>query len=299
MVQHSSNFDFMVFDAGLQEIFYQQFPQVPQLLIGTVFQQLASQQAREVNRRVGSFGMPQPFNGAVHYTKADPDYEITFTPVHYTNGFKVEQELFEDNNTAGIFDSAAGLGQSFARKIVSDEASVFNNAFSGSYLGYDSKALVATDHPRSSTDSTAVNNSMGTVALTEANLESAILKLEGLGDDLGQTTNAMATHLIVGRENRKKAQELLGSPLNPETANNAINTFTNLQLIVHPFITSKKWFVVDAPYARRHLKWFNRILPTFGMDHDTSTTLVRSYFGRMRYSFGWTDFRWVVGSNAS
>jgi hypothetical protein len=45
--------------------------------------------------------------------------------------------------------------------------------------------------------------------------------------------------------------------------------------------------------------WYWRLFAEFDVDDDKSSTLMRSYFGRMRYSFGWQDFRWIVGSNAS
>lgn len=285
-------------DPVLSAIYFQQYKQVPQLLLGNVFGVRESTKAKETDLRIGSFMDPQAFNGQVFYDEPSKDYEIVYAHGHWTLGFKVERTMLEDNQYSGIFDQASNLGQSFARKRVKDEASVFNNAFSG-VLGYDSKALVATDHPRSKSDATAVSNSMGTAALTDANLEDALVKLENLGDDRGEVTNAMGTILLVGRANRKKALELTRSPQSPEDANNAINTHGDIQAVVHPMISGKKWFVIDGPMAQMTLKWINRLAPTFGSDDDMSKTLTRSYYGRMRYSFGWSDWRFVVGSNPS
>lgn len=299
-VESSAGFPELVdLDPVLGEIFYQKYRQVTPMLLDTIFGVRTSSKAKETHGRVGSFGDPQPWEGQVHYDDADPDYQIEWNHSELTLGFKVGRTLIEDMQYQGIFDRAANLGQSFNRKIVKDEASVFNNAFSSSYLGYDSKALCATDHPQSKSDSTAVNNSMGTAALTEANLESAIVQLEGLGDDRGEETVAMATHLVVGRAQRMKALKLTGSTLEPESANNAINTHTSLTPVVHPLITGNKWFVVDGPMALMMMLWYWRLQAAFGSDDDTSKTLVRSFYGRMRYSFGWQDFRWVVGSNPS
>lgn len=301
MVQYEGNFSSLVdLDPVLEEIYYQQYAQVPSILLPTIYARRASSKAKETNQRIGSFGDPQLWGGQVHYAKADKGYEVEYVHDHLTLGFKVTQEMFEDNQYSDIFDDAANLGQSFARKIVKDEAATFENAFSSSYLGYDSKALCANDHPLSATDSTAVDNYLGTKALTETNLEAAILQLEGLGDSEGETTNAMATVLLCGRNNRKKAKELIESELSPEDANTAINAYKGeLVRVVHPFITGNKWFVIDGAMARMKLKWFWRIQPTFGVDQDVSNTLMRSFFGRMRYSRGWSDFRFVVGSNPS
>jgi hypothetical protein len=118
-----------------------------------------------------------------------------------------------------------------------------------------------------------------------------------LGDDRGEETGAMATHLLVGRQLRRKAFELTGSTNSPETANNAINVNSDIVPIVHPLITGKKWFVLDAPAALRMILWYNREGVEFGSEDDPSRTQNRSYFGTSRYSKGWQDFRCVVGSN--
>lgn len=297
-VESSAGFQNLVdLDPVLTEIFYQKYRQITPMLLGNIFGVRTSSKAKETHARVGSFGDPQPWEGQVHYDDADPDYEIEWAHSQLTLGFKVERTLLEDMQYQGIFDSAGNLGQSFNRKIVKDEASVFNNAFTTA--GYDGKALCADDHPRSQSNSTAVDNYMGTAALTDANLEAAIVQLEGLGDDRGEQTVAIATHLVVGRAQRSKALKLTGSTLEPETANNAVNTHTSLTPMVHPLITGNKWFVVDAPMAQMAMLWYWRLQAAFGSDDDVSKTLVRSYFGRMRYSFGWQDFRWLVGSNAS
>lgn len=298
-VQSASAFESLTdLDPVLAEIFYQKYRQITPLLLGTVFGVRTSSKAKESGRRIGSFGNPQLWEGQVHYDDAAPDYPIEWVHDHLTLGFKVEKTLLEDNQLSGVFDSAANLGQSFNRKIVKDEAAVFNSAFA-SVLGYDGKVLCADDHPRSQSDSTAVDNYLGTKALTEANLEEAIVQLAGLGDDRGEQTVAIATHLVVGRANAMTAMKLTGSTLEPETGNNAINTHTGLTPLVHPLITGKKWFVVDAPMAQQMMLWWWRLSAEFDSDDDKAKTLVRSYYGRMRYSKGWQDFRWVVGSNPS
>lgn len=286
-------------DPVLAEIFYQKYRQMSPLLLDKVVGVRTSKKAKETSDRVGSFGDPQPWEGQVHYDDANPDYQIEWRHKELTNGFKVTKTMLEDLQYPEIFTQASNLGQSFNRKVVKDEASIFNNAFSSSYLGYDGKALCADDHPRSKSDSTAVDNYMGTAALTEANLETAIVQLEGLGDDRGEQTVAIATHLVVGRAQRMKAIKLTGSTLEPESANNAVNTHTALTPLVHPLITGNKWFVVDAPTALMAMLWWWRIPAEFDSEDDKGKTLMRSFYGRTRYSFGWQDFRWLVGSNAS
>ena len=298
MVQASAGFQFLSdLDPVLTEIFHQNYAQLTPSLLGRVLGVRTSSKAKETHQRVGSFADPVLWDGQVAYGDAEPGYEVEWKHDHLTRGFKVERTLLEDMQYSGIFDQASALGQAFNRKIVKDEAYWFENAFDATKTGYDGKPLCSATHPRSKSDSTNTSNYLGALALTEGNLESAINQLEGLGDDLGEETGAMATILLGGRNNRKKIRQLTESTLTPESANNAINVDADLIGIVHPHISGNKWFVLDGPAAQRMLIWYWRLVAQFGSDDDTSTTLMRSYFGRMRYSHGWQDFRFVVGSN--
>lgn len=281
----------------LNQIWHEHYAQVPDST-GLLYNVQSSAKAKETDLRIGSFTEPSAWQGQVEYDSPDPDYEIEYRHTKYQRGFTVTRELFDDLQYDVPFSQASAMATAFARKRQKDAMSVFNNGFSSSYLGYDSKALFANDHPRSKQDSTSVDNYLGTIALTADNLDTAITTLEGLKDDKGYETMAMATVLLVGRNNRKKALELTESELNPETANNAINTFSGLQTLYSPFITGNYWFVIDGNMARMVLRWFDRTLPTFESMMDFDRDVLKNK-GTMRYSYGWSDFRFAVGANPS
>lgn len=284
-------------DPVLTEIFYQTYAQHPQMR-QEIFGLRTSGKAKETELRIGSFGDPTEFNGTVEYEAPSADYEITYSHTHFTKGFMIEQTMLEDMQYDGIFSQASEMGRAFARKQEKDAWSVFNNATSSSYLGYDGKALLANDHPRSKSDSTAVDNLLA-LSLTAANLDTAMTTMMGFGDDKGEEISIMPDLLIVPRALRKTGLELTDSALNPETANNAVNVFSGLRLMVVPWLTdTNRWYLVDSALAKQHLKWWDRVTPTFAAE-DSFDTLLRKYRGRMRYSFGWSDFRWVIGSEPS
>lgn len=284
-------------DPVLTELFYDSYNQHPPMR-QQVFGMRRSTKAKETELRIGSFGDPVEFDGTVEYETPQRDYEIEYRHTHWVKGFAVEKTLMEDMQYDGIFASASEMGRAFARKQEKDAWSVFNNATSSSYLGYDAKALLANDHPRSRTDATAVDNLLA-LSLTAANLETAITTMQAFGDDKGEEISIMPDLLIVPRALAKTARELVGSPLNPETGNNAINVHSGMSLMVVPWLTdTNRWFVVDSAMAKQHLKWWDRIDPEFAPNEDFNT-LIRQYRGRMRYSYGWSDFRWVIGSEAS
>jgi hypothetical protein len=139
-----------------------------------------------------------------------------------------------------------------------------------------------------------------TLALSHANLETAILQMQALGDDRGEEISIMPDLLIVPRALRQTALELTKSPLTPESAENAINVHDGeLQVMVWEYLTdSNAWFLVDTTMAKRNNKWFWRLRPNF-RGYDEPAHHQRMFQGTMRYSRVFTDFRWILGSNPS
>lgn len=285
-------------DPILTEIFYQSYGQHPQMR-QQVFGMRTTSKAKETEQRIGSFGDPVEFNGTVEYQSPSKDYQIVYTPTHFTKGFVVEQVFLEDMQYDGMFTQASEMGRAFARKQEKDAFSVFNNAFTaGATAGYDGVALCSDSHPRSQTDATVVDNSLA-LALNSDNLETAIQTMLAFGDDLGEEISIMPDLLIVPRALRKTAFELTGSERTPENANNSANIHSGMNYMVVPWLTdANAWFVVDSMLAKQHLKWWDRLAPQFAAE-NTFDTLLRKYRGRMRYATGWSDFRWIIGSNPS
>lgn len=294
-LQYSANFTEVTdLDPVLSEIFYQHLGELGPML-ERMYRVLNSDKAKETDLRIGSFGDPQEFEDRIIYDGADPDYTIEYSHTEYASGFKVQRKLFDDKQYGGFFESAEDLGRAFRRKVEKDAASTFNNAFSGSYLGYDSKALCADDHPRSEADSTSVDNK-ATLALTAANFNTVWEQSQALVDDRGELIGVNPDLLLVPPGLMKEAHEITRSPLDPASAENAANPYAGIQYMVWNRLTdSTAWFLIDSMMMRRYLKWYWRVTPEFKGEVDFDT-YIRKYAGYMRYSFGWSDFRWVVGS---
>lgn len=299
MVQHSDNFSQLVdFDPVLTEIFYQAFNAVPERK-QIVFGMRTSTKAKETDLNIGSHRNPPVFKGKLEKHTAKPDFDVTYTPIEYADSFDITRKMRDDMQYEGIFADASEMGTAFARSREEDAWSVFNNSFTaGDTVGYDAKALCANDHPRSETDSTSVDN-LATFALSDDNLQDAIVQLEGLGDDLGNEISTIADLLIVPRALRKTAFELTGSELTPENANNAENIHDGLQFLVVPYLTSTTaWWIVDSTMSRMKMKWYDRVALEFAANDDFDT-FIRTYRAYMRYSRNWSNFRHVVGSTGA
>ena len=297
MVQYSGNFAVLTdFDPILADIFYQHYTrELGNGGVMSLFATLNSTKSKETDLRIGGFKDPVEFTGTVHYTDAERGFEIEYAHTQYALGFQVERALADDMQYDNIFVRAQELGVAFARKRRKDAASVFNNAFATGTAGYDGNPLCDTLHNRSRIDSTNVINEKA-LSLTSNNLETTIVAMQDLGDDIGEEITIIPDILVVPRALRKTGMEIVESEKVPESANNAINVHDGMRLLVDPYLTdSNNWFVVDSTMAKRYLKWYDRTMPEFANTGDFDT-LIRKYRGYMRYSFGWSDFRWIYGN---
>lgn len=300
MVLDSQQFpQFVDFDPVLTEVFFSQYERdLGMGGVASLFKPGRSNKAKETDLQVGGFSDPVSFEGTVVYDAPRRGYEIEYDFDELVKGFAITRKMRDDLLYDTIFDSAAGMATAFARKRRKDAASVFNNATSGSYLGFDSKALCANDHPRSRTNSTSVDN-LGALALSAENLETAVLAHQNLKDDLGEEIVIMPDTLVVPRALRKTALEIVGSDKRPDDAENAINVQAGKwNIIVDPYLTSSTaWWIVDSTMSRRFLKWYDRVGVEFAGTQDFDT-MIWKYRGYTRYGYGWSDFRFIYQGNS-
>jgi len=56
--------------------------------------------------------------------------------------------------------------------------------------------------------------------------------------------------------------------------------------------------MIDSNMMKMYLQWFNRIPLEFFQDKSFDT-LISKFAAYMRYSFGWSDWRWLYGHSVS
>jgi phage major head subunit gpT-like protein len=269
----------------------------------------SSTTAVEYSQGLGAFGLVPEYNSAtaeqpsatIHYDTFAELYEKTFTHKEYAAGFAIERKLIDDDQSKQILKKGQALGLSFGRTRASHAASVFNNAFSSSYLGADGKALSATDHPVNKTSATTFSNKT-TSALSYASVVAGINAGQSLDDDRGNPLPAMYNVLLVPIALQATAYEITKALAKPGTADNDANFLTSagLQVVVDPWLSdANNWFLIDSAQARQHLIWFNRVNPEFEIDPTSDYNLQARYRGYMRHSFGWDDARWIYGAEVA
>lgn len=284
-------------DPAIRKIFFDRYDEEPQVM-PMVFNMMTSDRDSEKLSATTGFGKLAQTSelGALDYEDPLKMYKTTITHLKYTKGFKVSQELVEDDQHNVISQMPRALAKSVVYTTEFWGASVFNNAFSTSYTSYgDGKPLASTSHTRADAGTAQSNASSTGIVLSESNLEVGRLALEKALNDKGQIVNFKADTLLVPVDLRKTAQIITESTMRPGTANNDVNVYDGVfKVIPWRYLTSTTaWFLLDK--SNHLVDWIWRVRPEFKSDFNFDADAAL-YKVRCRFGFGWADWRGVWGS---
>lgn len=272
----------------------------------SLFGMFTSEVEEEYSQGMGGTGLVSEYDsssaegepGAIKYSSFDPLYEKTFTHKEYADGMAIKRKLFDDDQSRIIRQRAQSFGDKFNTTIAHYKASVFNNAFSASYVGGDEVALCSASHPLSKQNATTWSNA-GSTAFSYAAVTATQQAGLDMDDDKSEPIPVVYDTLIVPNALRAQALEIVNAVGKPGTANNDANALQEdrpLQVIVSARLSdSNNWFMADRRMAPQHLLWFWRVNPEVEMHPASAYDLVYKYRGYMRFSFGWDDARWIFG----
>jgi len=284
-----------VLEPGLRTIFDDKFKEIPEVF-SSIFHVNSSSTDTERDSAMTGFGLLNQTGEGAPITYEDPVqmYDTIYVHLKYTKGFRVSEELVEDDRYNVIKKKPAALAKSCRRTAEFLAAQVLNNAFS-SGTGGDAKYLCSTLHPRADGGTAQSNASATGITLTEANLNTALLAMRAQLDDKGMKVAVKADTIIVPPALEKTAQILTNSKFRPGTADNDFNYYEGLlKVISWDWLTSSTaWFLIDS--SEHELNWFWRISPEFKQDNSFDTGMAL-YKARFRSSRGWSDWRGVWGS---
>lgn len=236
---------------------------------------------------------------SVQYFTAEEAWTARYTHRTVAMAYAITEEAMEDN----LYDSftkirTKAMGRSMANTKQQAAADVFNNAFSTSYLGGDSAALCATHTLR---DASTISNTVSS-DLSEAALETAVIAIAGWTNDKGILIAAQPVSLHIPRQLVFAAERILRNPDRPATADRDINALYSLGYlrkggaVNHRFTDTNAWFLrTDVPNGT---KMFVRMPLQAKSEGDFDTGNMR-YKARERYSFGWSNWRGIYGSQGA
>jgi len=239
-------------------------------------------------------------SGKVAKVDFNKGYIKTYTHEEYVVELDIQRKFLEDNKYAQITGAADRLGSSAALKREYDAASVFNRAFNSSYTGADAVSLCSTSHPFSPSATGTVQSNKDTLPLTKDNVKTVRERMMAFTDDRNQKIAVTPNMLIVPPQLEDSALVIANSLLDPSSANNAINPQNGrFQVATWHYLTdSNNWFMADSTMMKQSLDWFNRV-PLQINPKVQDNTLFATWIAYQRYSFGWSDWRFVYGNEVA
>ena len=289
-------------EPGLNTLFGLEYDSYPPEY-SAVFSSNTSNKAFEEDVLLQGFGNAPTKNegSAISYDDAGQQWTARYQHETIALAFAISEEAEEDGQYGSI---ASRYTKALARSMASTKelkaANVLNFSQTAGYTGGDGVTLLSASHP---TRSGNQSNVLGTAAdLSETSLEAVLINIADMKDDRGLRIAAQGQTLVIPTAYTFTANRILQSDLQNDTANNAINAIKNNGYlpggshVMRRLTDSDAWFVTtDVPDG---LKMFQRSPMKKGMEGDFETGNVR-YKVRERYSFGFTDWRGVFGSEGA
>lgn len=234
-------------------------------------------------------------------------YGLSLTPVKYGKLMPVTYEMRKWSKAREIWDGAKHLGKAAARTEQAIGADVLNNAFTSTVTSLtDGVELCDSAHPRA--DGGASQSNVSALAFSDTNLEVLTLMMEGQLDDRGQLIEAMPDKIVIPPALRKSVLQVLKSNGQADTADNNVNVYNTLKeyygtlkIVVWDYLgaaaggSDTAWFLMDDSLKGLMWQWAEKASvsrdESVGFKTDTVYYKSRDYF-----SYGWRDWRGIVGS---
>jgi hypothetical protein len=251
---------------------------------------------------------------SVKYEDVNELWQKYFRHIKYSDGRTIERDFIDDLKLTAIKDRITSLADSVYKTQQLQAVEWFNNMdqtsaavnFRGRTYNAtlpDTKALVASDHPYSPTDTTAQSNK-GVLDLSIDAWDTTAIAMQEWKDDKGNPLVVIPDTLIVAPYNARKAFQIAGMPgkevakYDPDQANYNINIYQGeVTVIVNPYINPtkrKNWVAADGSRMKRAQKWFNRRKVENGSITDFDTEISK-YKAIGRWSYGCIDWSWGFG----
>jgi hypothetical protein len=269
-----------------------------------IFEEESSDRAFEEEVLIVGFGNApvKPEGEGVAFDNANEGFTARYEHETIALAFALTEEAVEDN----LYDRLGSrytkaLARSMANTKQIKAASILNNAFSTSFPGGDGQPLISLSHPLSSGGSGS-NRASTFADLNETSLEDTLIRISTQTDDRGLSIALQGMKLIVPPQLQFVADRLMNTPGRVGTSDNDINSIRNQGMlpdgyVVNHYLNDPDAFFIktDVPDGFKH---FVRSPLSTSLEGDFDTGNMR-YKARERYSFGFSNWRCVDGSQGA
>ena len=284
---------------GLNTVFGMEYDRYPEQWRSLYSTEQSMKAFEEDVQMIGFGAAPTKAEGAmINYDSGREGFVSRYVHETVALAFAITEEAEED----GLYGS---LGAKYARALARSMqqtkeikgANIFNTATTTS-LGGDGQALLDPLHPLGGGGT--ASNILGTPAdLSETSLETLLVQISTAVDDRSIPIALTGRKLAVPPQLVFVAERIIKSNLRPGTADNDINAMRNMGMIPEGVVVNQRFtnpdqyfILTDCPDGMKH---FVRAPIKKAVEGDFETGNLR-YKCRERYSFGFTDWRGVYGS---
>jgi hypothetical protein len=287
---------------GLNTVFGMEYDRYPEQWRALYSTEQSMKAFEEDVQMIGFGAAPTKAEGAmINYDSGREGFVSRYVHETVALAFAITEEAEED----GLYGS---LGAKYARALARSMqqtkevkgANVFNNA-TGTSVGGDGVSLLNGSHPLGG-GGTASNKLATAADLSETSLESLLIQISEAVDDRSIPVALSGRKLAVPPQLVFIAERILKSNLRPGTADNDINALRNMGMIPEGVVVNQRFtdpdqyfILTDCPDGMKH---FVRAPIKKAVEGDFETGNLR-YKVRERYSFGFTDWRGVYGSEGA
>ena len=293
-------------DDRLTKVFTKEYDGLPDV-IDMLYNRQKSKKAWEEYMSVSGIPDPEAFNGIIQYQAAYPGYTTKIEPKEYAGGITVQRRLLDTDRYDVIEGMAKGLAEAMKRKMnkIAHEPFIYFDSTAFTFVtSEEAVALCSNSHttkvPNVST-STGFDN-LATLAFDAANLETLRIQSKGFKSDIGERIDTDFDTIIHGTNIAADVWEVLNSTGktgdNLNNANFQKGRWKSIELPYLDDFDTNDWFIADSKKMKEQLMWIDGIKPEFNSTTDFDT-LVRKYSSYAVFAWGFTNWRWVVGSSVS
>jgi hypothetical protein len=284
---------------GLNTVFGMEYDRYPEQWRSLYSTEQSMKAFEEDVQMIGFGAAPTKAEGAmISYDSGREGFVSRYVHETVALAFAITEEAEED----GLYGS---LGAKYARALARSMqhtkeikgANIFNNATTTS-VGGDGQALMNGSHPLGG-GGTASNILATPADLSETSLETLLVQISQAVDDRSIPIALSGRKLAVPPGLIFIAERIIKSNFRPGTADNDINAMRNMGMIPEGVVVNQRFtnpdqyfILTDCPDGMKH---FVRSPIKKAVEGDFESGNLR-YKCRERYSFGFTDWRGVYGS---
>ena len=292
MAINSTNFQLLL-EPRFRKIFFETYAEKPEQF-SKIYNINTSKKAQEHDYTVAGLGMwpEKDPEEPTAYEDINPGFEIKYTHKSYSKGFRVTEEMYEDEQYTVMDKLPKSIARGGRATVETTAAATLNNSFTVN--GADGVPMFSDSHPlKGNAGGTCDNYHDG--VFSDAHVKELILLCRQQVNDAGLKIEVMPTKLVIPEALEFTALTVLNSIQTSGTPNNDKNVIMNkLQPIVLSYLTSTTaWWVFDPDLNEMNFFW--RKKPTFKSDTQFDTDVAK-YKGKLRFSCGYSDWRGWAGS---